>query len=39
MVFSYGEADEGGFWVGLGRRGRERRDEAQRPSEEVLGKD
>jgi hypothetical protein len=23
-VFSCGEADEGGFWVGLGRSGRER---------------
>jgi hypothetical protein len=39
MVFSCSEADEGGFWVGPGRRGRERCNETKRPSEGVLGKD
>jgi hypothetical protein len=39
MVFSCGKADEGGFWVGPGRRGKERMVRLERPSEGVLGKD
>jgi hypothetical protein len=37
MVFSYGEAD-GGSWVGLGKRGRERRVRHQATERGRVGK-